>query len=230
MPIFSPTFVFFHIFLLFLSKLLMFSSPTILVPLGNKEADRWIVAKLCFQFLCWFFSDRTIIPGWCAGGRALYGCTFENKTQIHLNSIISLLSISNSLLVLFDERTIENVNQHRNLKESFKRKSGNEKRMKRISDSHAVDPEERWMEARWGERGKKWFLGKLQQFFPTKFFGQQAGNPWEYTETSCLCWIFLGEIHFLVKYSLSNCGGEDVTWVIGFPLLFSLSYITSHYF
>ena len=58
-------------------------------------------------------------------------------------SIISLLSISNSLLVLFDERTIENVNQQRNLKESFKRKSGNEKRMKRISDSHAVDPEER---------------------------------------------------------------------------------------
>ena len=84
---FSPTFVFFHVFLLFLSKLLMFSSPTILVPLGNKEADRWIVAKLCFQFLCWFFSDRTIIPGWCAGGRAQYGCTFENKRQIHLNSL-----------------------------------------------------------------------------------------------------------------------------------------------
>ena len=139
-------------------------------------------------------------------------------------SIISLLSISNSLLVLFDERTIENVNQHRNLKESFKRKSGNEKRMKRISDSHAVDPEERWMEARWGERGKKWFLGKLQQFFPTKFLANKLetrGNTRKQV---------VSVEYFWVKYSLSNCGGEDVTWVIGFPLLFSLSYITSHYF
>ena len=29
---------------------------------GNKEADKWIVAKLCFQFLCWFFRQNNY-PG-----------------------------------------------------------------------------------------------------------------------------------------------------------------------
>ena len=58
-----PTSVYFSIFLLFLScslKLLMFSSQTILVPQGNKEADKWIVAKLYFQFLCWFFQTEQL--------------------------------------------------------------------------------------------------------------------------------------------------------------------------
>ena len=38
----------------------MFSSQTILVPQGNKEADKWIVAKLYFQFLCWFFQTEQL--------------------------------------------------------------------------------------------------------------------------------------------------------------------------
>ena len=41
---------------------LLFFSQTILVAQGNKEADKWIVAKLCFQFLCWFFRQNNY-PG-----------------------------------------------------------------------------------------------------------------------------------------------------------------------
>ena len=92
-PSFLPPLYFFHIFLLFLSKLLMFSSRTILVPLGNKEADKWIAAKVCFQFLCWFFSRQNNYP------RMVRRCQgpiwrLENNRQIHWDS----LSISNSLL------------------------------------------------------------------------------------------------------------------------------------
>ena len=43
-------------------ELLLFFSQTILVAQGNKEADKWIVAKLCFQFLCWFFRQNNY-PG-----------------------------------------------------------------------------------------------------------------------------------------------------------------------
>ena len=131
---FTPTFAFcvfqtssnFCIFLhfpIFLScslKLLMFSSQTILVPQGNKEADKWIIAKLYFQFLCWFFSDRTIIPGWCAGVRALYGRRFQNNRQLQLNLWCSLWFLCFQCQILFwfysmkEEWTIGNTNQQRN--------------------------------------------------------------------------------------------------------------------
>ena len=122
MPIFSPTFVFFHIFLLFLSKLLMFSSRTILVPLGNKEADKWIAAKVCFQFLCWFFSRQNNYP------RMVRRCQgpiwrLENNRQIHRDS----LSISNSLL-----------NRHKMVL-SFKRKKEKNIRPTRSGSSSEVN-------------------------------------------------------------------------------------------
>ena len=160
MPIFSPTFVFFHIFLLFLSKLLMFSSRTILVPLGNKEADKWIAAKVCFQFLCWFFSDRTIIPGWCAGVRAQYGGwrTTDRFTETLFPFQILFWIDTRWFWVLKGKK-------------------------KRISDPHALDPQVRWMEGRWGQSLKNYFLEK---FFAPKFFWPQTGKPCEYRETCYL--------------------------------------------
>ena len=105
-----PTFVFFHIFLLFLScslKLLLFSSQTILVPQGNKEADKWIVAKLHFQFLCWFFFRQNNYPGMVRRCQSPIWMQLPKQqtatTQLVRLSMISLVSMSKYILVLFDK-------------------------------------------------------------------------------------------------------------------------------